>query len=243
MYLENYSVKIDSIPVSYKIFKDKIILKFLFSFVFVLLMSVSANTFLYLPFTPIPITMQVLTVLISPLFLGSYWAAISQLEYILLGLTGLPVFSGFKSGIAALIGPTGGYIIGFLLASFIVGFLYEHFISNNKIFIHGNKNLNIKNNLILEKDNSFFIFLSLLSGVFIIYVCGYIHLLEYLLILNKTISTKELLIKTWKLGVYPFIIIDFLKILIILNIDKINRITKLETFVKIEEKLRRYEKN
>lgn len=235
MYLENYTIKNNSIPVSYKIFKDKMILKFLFSFVFVLLMAVSANAFLYLPFTPIPITMQVLTVLISPLFLGSYWAAISQLEYILLGLSGLPVFSGFKSGILALIGPTGGYIIGFLLASFIVGFLYEYFISKNKIFIHRNKNLNTKNNLIIEKDNSFFIFLSLLAGVFIIYICGYIHLIGYLLVLDKTISIKELLIKTWELGVYPFVIIDFLKILIILNIDKITQITKPEIFIKIEE--------
>ena len=230
MSIENYSMKFNSISISNKVFRDRIMIKFSFSLIFAGLMCISANAFMYLPFTPIPITMQVLTVLISSLFLGSYWAAISQLEYILLGLSGLPVFSGFKSGIAALIGPTGGYIIGFLMASFIVGFLYESFISNNNLsnnnFFSSNiKNLILKRGLLSEENRPFYLFILLSAGVVIIYICGYIHLLGFLFNFNKGLSFKDLLVKTWQLGVNPFIIIDLIKILIIINIDKINKIS------------------
>src|SRR4030066_2426860 len=109
-----------------------IMAKFAFSLIFAILMAISANSFVYLPFTPVPITTQVLTVLLSGLFLGSRWALTSQTMYILMGIMGLPVFSGFITGAALLTGPTVGYVIGFMAAAFVTGYIYENWVKKER---------------------------------------------------------------------------------------------------------------
>ncbi|MBD3263593.1 MAG: biotin transporter BioY [Candidatus Omnitrophica bacterium] len=86
---------------------------------FSLLMAVSANFRFYLPFTPVPVTLQTLVVCLSIVFLKQK-APLSQLIYLTLGIAGFPVFSGGASGILYLFGPTGGYLFGFLLSSFLL---------------------------------------------------------------------------------------------------------------------------
>ncbi len=71
----------------------------------------------------VPITLQVMIVVLVALILHPVHALIAQLLYTLLGIVGLPVFSGGKSGFAALASPTGGFIIGFIFASFFVSLL------------------------------------------------------------------------------------------------------------------------
>ncbi len=73
-----------------------------------------------LPFTPVPITFQVLFTLLSGAVLGPWLGALSQIVYILLGCAGLPVFAG-GIGFGVLLGPTGGYLFGFVVAAFLVG--------------------------------------------------------------------------------------------------------------------------
>jgi len=175
-----------------------------FSVLFAALMAISANSFIYLPFTPVPITTQVLTVLLSGLFLGSRWAAISQIIYISIGVMGFPVFSGFKNGIVALAGPTGGYIIGFIAAAFISGYIYE-----NSEKYSGN-----------TAGNTISCFISCVAGVIIIHLFGFIHLAGYVYNMVGSGSISDILIKTWKMGTEPFLLIDFFKIifaLIIMN--------------------------
>lgn len=70
----------------------------------------------------IPITLQTFAVFVAAGFLGLKRGVISAALYILLGAIGLPVFSGFNSGVGALLGATGGYIIGFLFIAAAVGF-------------------------------------------------------------------------------------------------------------------------
>ena len=53
--------------------------------------------------------------------LGSKYGSLSVLVYIVLGAIGLPIFSGFKSGFSTLVGPTGGYILGFIAAAYVIG--------------------------------------------------------------------------------------------------------------------------
>ncbi len=65
----------------------------------------------------VPFTMQIFAVFAAVLILGGKLGTLSIVLYMLLGAVGLPVFSGFKGGLAALFGPTGGYIIGFLAIS------------------------------------------------------------------------------------------------------------------------------
>jgi len=183
--------------------------KLLLSIVFVVLMAISANSFIYLPFTPVPMTMQVFTVLMAALLLGSRWALASQVLYISLGLAGVPVFAGFKSGLLVLTGPTAGYIIGFTLASFIAGYIFEN-----------NAKKNGRPSSILLAG-----FISSLAGLLIIYFLGFINLFGFLFAAGGT-GIAGLLEQAFKLGVAPFIVIDFLKILIILNILNLDVIKK-----------------
>lgn len=79
-----------------------------------------------IPVSPVPITLTNLAIyLISGLF-GWKIGTLSYLIYLFLGLAGLPVFSGFGAGIGKLLGPTGGYLIGFIFTSAFCGFLSEH---------------------------------------------------------------------------------------------------------------------
>ena len=74
-----------------------------------------------LPFTPVPLTLQTFFVLLSGLALGSAYGATSMTLYLLFGMLGLPFFAGEASGASWLLGPTGGYLIGFIAASSIAG--------------------------------------------------------------------------------------------------------------------------
>jgi len=89
--------------------------------IFVVLTSLGAFVRFHLPFTPVPITLQTLFVLLSGAFLGSVWGASAMGLYLLIGMSGLPVFASASSGLFYLLGPTGGYLIGFVLAAWIVG--------------------------------------------------------------------------------------------------------------------------
>ena len=68
------------------------------------------------PVLDIAFTMQTFAIFLTLGVLGGKWGSVSILIYLLLGVVGLPVFSGFRGGIGALMGVTGGYIWGFLLS-------------------------------------------------------------------------------------------------------------------------------
>lgn len=78
-----------------------------------------------LPFTPVPITGQTLAVLLTGAALGSRRGALSMAAYVLEGSLGLPVFAGGAAGLKWLKGPTGGYLVGFIAAAFVTGWLAE----------------------------------------------------------------------------------------------------------------------
>ncbi len=88
---------------------------------FTFLTVIGAYIYIPLPFTPVPVTLQVFFVLLSGMYLGSTDGFISQTLYVILGILGLPVFAKASSGINVLFGPTGGYLIAFPLVSFIMG--------------------------------------------------------------------------------------------------------------------------
>lgn len=78
-----------------------------------------------LPFTPVPLATQSHVVLLLAALLGSRRGALAVLAYLFQGAVGLPVFSGGAGGILALVGPRGGYLLGYLVAAFITGYLME----------------------------------------------------------------------------------------------------------------------
>jgi len=102
---------------------------------FTLLTVIGAYIYIPLPFTPVPVTLQVFFVLLSGMYLGSTDGFLSQVFYVLLGILGLPVFAKANSGINVLFGPTGGYLIAFPVASFIMGKFLNLPLSKLKVLI------------------------------------------------------------------------------------------------------------
>lgn len=80
-----------------------------------------------LPFSPVPISFTNLVVYFSLFVLGTNSAVISYLVYLLIGMVGLPVFSGFTGGFGKMAGPTGGYLVGFIFMTWIAGFFVDRF--------------------------------------------------------------------------------------------------------------------
>lgn len=78
-----------------------------------------------IPLWPVPVTLQVLGVLLSGMVLGARLGGLSQAMYVAVGVMGLPVFAGGGSGPGWLAGPTGGYLVGFIAAGFITGLVAE----------------------------------------------------------------------------------------------------------------------
>jgi len=89
-----------------------------------ILMGLLARVSLPLPFTPVPVTGQTLGVLLAGVLLGGPLAASAMILYLAEGAMGLPVFSpAGPGGLAQLLGPTGGFLLGYPLAAFVVGSL------------------------------------------------------------------------------------------------------------------------
>jgi len=106
---------------------------FLWIFSFSILTAVAAQ--ITIPVEPVPFTLQTMMVLLSGAFLGSKNGAYSQLVYLARGVLGFPVFAQIPDltiGFARLFGPTGGYLLSFPIAAFIVGYLVE----KNKSYIN-----------------------------------------------------------------------------------------------------------
>lgn len=116
------------------------------------------GAYLSIPTGLVPFTFQIFFVLLSGVILGPKIGPLSQLIYIGVGTAGFPVFASGNAGPGVLIGPTGGYLIGFVVASLIVG------ITSRKVNL---------------KKNKLKTFLAALSGIPAIYVFGFLNLLRF----------------------------------------------------------------
>ena len=106
------------------LFKERNILVDIALVVFsVVFLAILSN--LYIPLWPVPITGQTFGLFIIAFFFGSKRGFLSILTYLIAGALGFGVFAQFKSGLATFIGPTAGYLIGFLAMVFIIGLMIE----------------------------------------------------------------------------------------------------------------------
>lgn len=85
-----------------------------------------------LPFSPVPISLTMIGIYLAVYVVGMAKGTVAYLIYLLLGLAGVPVFSGFTAGPGKLLGPTGGYLIGFMFTALISGFFVDRW-SNRRI--------------------------------------------------------------------------------------------------------------
>lgn len=125
----------------------------------------TAGAYLSIPIGPVPIVLQNLFIFLSGLLLGPVWGTASVGVYLLAGILGLPVFAGGIGGIGRFAGPTGGYLLGFLPAVCVIGY-----ISN------------------VSKTNVVRDLLAMICGSLIIYACG----LSWLKILTDMTLGKTL---------------------------------------------------
>ncbi|MGB9597465.1 MAG: biotin transporter BioY, partial [Candidatus Poribacteria bacterium] len=148
---------------------------------FAILTGVMAQIRIPLPFTPVPLTGQVFAVLLSAVFLGGYFGALSQLFYVILGIAFVPWFSGGMGGLEIIKGLTGGYLIGFIPSAMFIGIL------TNRYAIFRRFHLQI---------------MLMMVGVLIIYVFGSAQI---------AILMRLGFYDTIKIAVLPFITIDLIK--------------------------------
>jgi len=173
--------------VRYNFFKWRyeleLIHKISLAFFFACLTGLFAQIKFFTPWTPVPVTGQVFAVVLTGVLLGK-WGGVSQCLYVGIGIMGVPWFAGFNSGILYLAGPTGGYIIGFILAAFFMGYMVDKYIQSRKFM-------------------GMFA-LMLFSTFVLIYVPG---IVQFYLWTDASVGIWELL----TLCVFPFIAIDIVK--------------------------------
>ncbi len=90
-----------------------------------LFLAVLSQVEIRLPWTPVPVTLQTFAVFLIGAALGARRGALAVAAFLLQGAAGLPFFAGGAAGPAHLVGPTGGYLAGFVVAAFVIGALAE----------------------------------------------------------------------------------------------------------------------
>lgn len=138
-----------------------------------------------IPMWPVPITGQTFAVLFVGATLGSLRGALSMLLYVGLGVAGLPIFAEGGAGLAKVMGPTGGYLIGFVLAAALVGWLAQLQWDRKVLGTIG----------------------AFLAGTAVIYAVG----LPWLSVALGQLGLPNDLTATLQAGLYPFIPGDLLK--------------------------------
>ena len=155
---------------------------------FTVFTAVCAKVSFHLWFTPVPVTLQVLGVILSGLVLGSRWGAISQAQYLAMGAVGVPVFAGPSAGPASFVGPSGGYLLGFVVGAYAAGWVFER----------------------LESRGSPAAILGGIAGIAGVYALG----APWLGVWFRLAAMKpwdECMRGAWQLGIVPFIGVDLLK--------------------------------
>ncbi len=161
------------------------------------------GAFLAIPAGPVSITLQTLFVLLAGILLGPRLGALSQLIYIALGLIGLPIFSGFSGGVFSVFKPSFGFLIGFIVAAYVVGILVEKYAKKSPVIAPDGS--------VSKGAYSFFkILLIALLGTVIIYLFGIPYMY---IILTKVMHTDITISKAFQVGCLIFLPGDLLKTL------------------------------
>ena len=190
-----------------KIEANKIVKIVLIAIAGTLLLTISAK--IKIPFYPVPMTMQTFVVLFLGIALGPKIGLLTLSLYLFEGIFGLPVFAGTPEkgiGLTYFIGPTGGYLVGFLVATYIAGsFKYESCFDKFKFNTHLPFALKIVYGIISSIKISFKNLIKLIFAVSFIYIFG-------LLWLGSLIGWDK---PIFQFGAQPFLLAELFKMLIL----------------------------
>ncbi|MFQ6087857.1 MAG: biotin transporter BioY [Candidatus Methanofastidiosia archaeon] len=188
VYINKYKrVRYDFFKWRYEL---NILHKVALAFGFACITGLLAQFRFYLPWTPVPITGQTFAVLLSGILLGR-WGGISQIIYAGIGAAGVPWFAGRLGGMGVITGPTGGYIIGFIIAAFFLGYFVDRYIRSRSFLA--------------------MFALMLFANFMLIHGPGLLQLYLWLsLVKGTSIGIWELLM----MGTIPFIVGDVTKVVV-----------------------------
>lgn len=141
---------------------------------------------LSIPIGAVPFTLSIFGAYFAAGLLGSKLGTLSMAVYLLIGAVGMPVFANFRGGIQVLIGPTGGYLVGYLIATYLIGKLFEK--------VEGPYHISYTRFVVVS-----------FIGLIVIYIFGVVQL-KY--VLDFTWSNA------YASGIAPFILFDIVKIAI-----------------------------
>ena len=164
------------------------------------LISVSAalitvTSWVSIPLGPVPFTLQTMGILAVMLACGGRRGTISVLVYLLMGFCGVPVFAGFKGGAAALTGPTGGFLIGFVLAAMAYWLLEKMIVGRLMTSVLKTWIFGVLNSVVFEA---------------VMYVTGVIWFMTVYAVRTEPVGLSAVL--SW--CVIPFIIPDIVKLIV-----------------------------
>ena len=172
--------------------------KILLSLLMACFTGIMAQIIIPLPWTPVPITAQTFAVLCSGLFLGKKYGCLSQILYIVLGVAFIPWFGGMTGGLETLLGSTGGFLIGFVIASYFIGAISEKYADARNF---------TKIAMVIGTANFALIYIPGLAGL----------ALWFSLTQGTAIGIVDLLV----MGLVPFIAGDIVKILGAASVSKV----------------------
>ena len=190
-----------------KIETNKIVKIILIAIAGTLLLTISAK--IKIPFYPVPMTMQTFVVLFLGITLGPKIGLLTLSLYLFEGIFGLPVFAGTPEkgiGLTYFMGPTGGYLVGFLVATYVAGsFKYESCFDKFKFNPHLPFSLKIADGILSSIKTSFKNLIKLLLCVSFIYIFG-------LLWLGSLVGWDK---PIFQFGAQPFLLAELFKMLIL----------------------------
>ena len=172
--------------------------KLLMSLMMACFTGLMAQIIIPLPWTPVPITAQTFAVLCSGLLLGKKYGCLSQILYVVLGVAFIPWFGGMTGGIETLLGSTGGFLIGFIIASYFIGLITEKYAKARNF---------TRMAIVIGIANFALIYIPGLAGL----------ALWFNLTQGATIGIVDLLM----MGLVPFIFGDIVKILGAAGVSKV----------------------
>lgn len=151
--------------------------------------AICAQIIIPIPFSPVPISFGMVGLYTAAIFLPPRCAVLSQVSYLILGAAGLPVFGGFKGGIGALLGPTGGYLMVYPIMAAIVSYVLNSRRALQKKY--GQKRVIINGTT------------AICAAHFLLYLSGTIWLCA---------TTGNTFMAGLSLAVFPYIPLDIVKI-------------------------------
>ncbi|MEG3225480.1 MAG: biotin transporter BioY [Methanobacteriales archaeon Met13] len=169
--------------------QTSLINKVILAFFMACITGIMAQIVIPLPWTPVPVTAQTFAVLMAGVLLGRKWGGISQIIYLVVGILGVNWFAGLNGGYEVLLGATGGYLLGFILAAFFLCHFADKYFEARKF----------RPMLVLM----------LLANFALIYVPGLLGLGLWVYLVKGSYPTFLNLIS---MGLLPFLVGDLVKI-------------------------------